>query len=288
MKQIFKNINYYLLLLLLLSIIIGVLVYTFYNNRIEKLTNEYNKICVVYNYYEKNEDYKENFKYFLENGILEDVDYYIIINGDNSLEIPKKNNVFVFSRENKGFDFGAYSYIVNNHLTKPYDYYFFINTSVKGPYLRDERKKWYEYFTELFDDNVHLVGTSINICSHQFFCLSENNKKNVNPHVQSMFFAVDRKYFQELVDYNFFNEEEINKMTFADVVRNKEVGLSQKAIEKGYNINCILPKYKGLDYININTDINPNSLEGDPYHKGTYFGESVDPYDVVFYKNNRK
>ena len=286
MKSFSKNIKYYLILL---AIIFSVLIYSSYNdNRIEKLTNNSNQICVIYNYYEKNEDYKENFVYFLENGILDDVDYYIIVNGESSVNIPQKDNMFVFFRENEGYDFGAYSYIVNNKLTKPYTYYFFINTSIKGPYLKNNSKKWYEYFTKLFVGNVHVVGTTINICSnHNAACIYKNNTKNVSPHVQSMFFAIDYQYFQELVNEDFFNEDKIIKMSFNDVIGEKEVGLSQKAIEKGYNINCILPKYRGLDYINMNEDINPTSNMGDPYYKGGYFGESIDPYDVIFYKTNR-
>ena len=41
---------------------------------------EKNKICCLYAYYEKNDLYKSNLEYFLKNGILENVDYYFIIN----------------------------------------------------------------------------------------------------------------------------------------------------------------------------------------------------------------
>lgn len=77
----------------------------------------------------------ENFRYFLENGLLDEIDYYIIINGLCSIELPNKSNIFIYYHKNIGYDFGAYSYIINNKLTKEYDYYFLINTSVRGPYL---------------------------------------------------------------------------------------------------------------------------------------------------------
>jgi hypothetical protein len=240
------------------------------------------KICVIYNYYEKDEMYKENLQYFLDHGILDEVDYYFVINGDYTTTFPNKPNIKIYNRENKGYDFGAYSYVIDK--LKVYDYYFFMNTSVKGPYLKNN-DKWYDRFLPLFNDNVHLVGTSINICTSKIYCVDSDSK--VNPHVQSMFFCLDQKYFNELKDENFFNESEINNMTFNELIRKKEVGLSEIAIKKGYNINCILSKYRDLDYLNVNKDINPTSINGDAYFKGKYFGGTIDPYEVVFFKTNR-
>ena len=275
--------------ILLLTIIFFIIIMVINNNYVKReLFKNANKICVVYNYYEKNNDYKENFDYFLNNGILGEVDYYIVINGFCSIKIPKEENIFIYYRDNIGYDFGAFSYIVNNKLTTTYDYYFFLNTSVRGPYLKDKNKKWYDYFIPLFNENVHLVGTSINICTNKNYCLYDKKyKKNVNPHVQSMFFCIDQKYFNELKEEDFFNEIEINKMNFTELIRDKEVKLSQIAIEKGYNINCILSKYKNKDYVNIRNDINPTSNDGDPYFKNSYFSETINPYEVIFYKTNR-
>jgi len=239
------------------------------------------KICVIYNYYEKDDKYKENFQFFLDNGILNEIDYYIVINGKYSIKIPNKSNIKIYNRENKGYDFGAYSYVIPK--LKKYDYYFFMNTSVKGPYIKDNIK-WYNPFIELFNDNVHLVGTSINICSLD---ICTNSEKPVQSHVQSMFFVLDNKFLNELKNENFFNENEINNMNFTDLIRKKEVGMSKIAIEKGYNINCILSKYKNLDYLTIDTDINETSEMGDPYFKDKYFGKSIDPYEVIFFKTNR-
>ena len=278
------------LFIILLSLIVCYLLQTFLKRFIiEPFVGDLNnKICVIYNYFEKDELYKGNFRYFLENGLLDEIDYYIVINGSCSIELPTKSNISIYYRENIGHDFGAYSYIISNKLTKEYDYYILINTSVRGPYLKDSNKKWYEYFIDLFHDNVYLVGTSINICTHKELCLYDSNyKRSVNPHVQSMFVVIKKKYFNELVKENFFNEDEINNMTFQKLIQEKEVGLSQKAIDKGYNINCILSKYTNRDYIHIDNDINPTSAHGDPYFQNAYFGETIDPYEVIFHKNNR-
>lgn len=224
--------------------------------------------------------YKENLQYFLDHGILDEVDYYFVINGDYSTTFPNKPNIKIYNRENKGYDFGAYSYVIDK--LKVYDYYFFMNTSVKGPYLK-YNDKWYNKFLPLFKNNVHLVGTSINICTIPEFIQNKHSKS----HVQSMFFVLDHKFFTELKNEKFFNESEINNMSFIELIMKKEIGLSEIALNKGYNTNCILSKYRDLDYLNIREDINPTSINGDPYFKGKYFGGTIDPYEVVFFKTNR-
>jgi hypothetical protein len=247
-----------------------------------------NKIACIYAYYEKNDLYKNNFKYFLENGIIDTVDYYIVINGNHTINIPIKNNIKIIKRDNKGFDFGAYSYVINN--IKEYNYYFFLNTSVKGPILENNNKLWIDYFIELFNKpDIKLVGTSINIFNNENSELEEIYKhKNPFIHIQSMFFVIDNEYYKYLKKINFFNEEEINKYdNIFDVIFNKEIGLSQHALKNGWNINCILSKYQNIDYRTLKYDINTSSNEGDPYYENSYFGSTIQPKEVIFYKNNR-
>lgn len=263
------------------------------NNKkyIKENFDENNKLCCFYAYYEKNMDYKNNFQYFLNNAILDNVDYYIIINGKSSIFIPSKKNIKIYYRENKGYDFGAYSYAIDR-LNKKYDYYFFLNTSVKGPYLK-KNIPWTTFFLNLFQKDVKVVGTSINIYSANSLGEKYNlydfyNKNPPYPHVQSMFFCIDYEYFEYLKNNNFFNEYEINNAPDMDyIIVKKEIGLSQNALEKGWNINCILSKYKNLDYRKITKDINNSSFHGDPYYSKSYFGKDIDKYEVIFYKNNR-
>lgn len=248
----------------------------------------------LYAYYEKDDLYKNNFKFFLENWIIPNVDYYIIINRNCSINIHETNNIIVYKRENKGYDFGAYSFAINNidKINKDYDYYFFMNTSVKGPYLNGNNKDWTKVFLNLFNKDVSIVGTSINIYEnnnfYKFNLKDIYNKDGPFSHVQSMFFCINKDYLDYLKSINFFNEEEINNISNIDeLISYKEFGLSQNAIKKGNNINCILSKYKDLDYRLIKKDINETSYGGDSYYKDSYFGGNIDPYEVIFYKNNR-
>ena len=241
-----------------------------------------NEICCVYAYYEKDDKYKSNFELFLQKGILKHVDYYIVINGKCSVKIPIQPNIHIMHRENKGFDFGAHSHAVHK-LNKEYNYYFFLNTSVNGPHIDGD---WTQSFIQLFDNpDVQLVGTSICIWKVN---LDKLKRPPPYPHVQSMFFCLKPQLFKELKEHGFFNETECNNMTtIQDIIMQKEIGLSYFALNKGYNINSILPEYKGIDYRTVKNDINPTSHNGDPYFKGAYFGKTIHPKDVIFFKNNR-
>jgi hypothetical protein len=292
--------------LIIIFLLILVLRCLFYTNKIEKYTDiTSNKYVCMYAYYEKNNDYKENFKYFLDNVVLKkniinnnniDIDFYIIINGNCTVTLPNESqNIKIIRRENLGFDFGAWSHCIKKYLNKSYDYYIFLNTSVKGPY--PENIDWLNKFLDLFKSgpgNIKLVGTSINILENPNNLCDISNKykekyKYDGPytHVQSMFFILDNEGFNILNDEKFFDdEEELNKSKdILYIIINKEIRLSQILLKKGYNINSILSKYKDIDYTKITKNFNPSSE--DPYYKNAYFGDTITKKEAIFFKTNR-
>lgn len=242
-------------------------------------------VC-IYAYYEKNEDYKNNLRYFLKNGGLrKDVDYIFVLNGDCTVDIPEAANIKIIKRENKGYDFGAWANALST-IKLDYEHYVFINTSVVGPYGED----WLRSFMDLFDDSpdVKLVGTSINIYTNKAKWY-KGRESPPYPHVQSMFFVLKRDALKYLLDNtDVFNETKLNSFSnIADVVHTCEIGMSLALLSNNWNINCILPKYRGLNYRTIKHDINPTSWDGDPYYPGAYFGSTIQKEDVVFYKSYR-
>lgn len=263
----------------------------------EKMQNE-NRICCIYSYYEKNEKYINNFKFFISNAILDNVHYYIVINGSSTVEIPDKHNIHVYTRENKGSDFGAYSYALKQ-FDPIYEYYFFINNTVIGPYLdkynlQNDNKDWTTYFIDLFNtDDVKIVGTSINILENtsEYYnkLIPLYGEKNVYSHIQSMFFCINKEYLRYLQSIDFFNEEILNDKDREYLILQKEIGISQYALNNNWNINSILDGYKNLDYRKISKNINESasSYSGDPYFKNTYFGKTITENDAIFLKNNR-
>lgn len=266
------------------------------------------KICCLYCYYEKNDLYKNNFEYFLEhpdtltmpNNSYKKIDYYLILNGVCSIDLTKYKqlpNVFIINRNNVGFDFGAYSHVITSNILKDkYDYYFFINNSVIGPY-KQSNEHWTDTFINLFskiesNPSVKIVGTSINI--HKPLNSKMNKQlielygdKPVYSHVQSMFFCISRDYFEFLMSHNFFDYNLVQNEDFEQIIIKKEIGLSQYAINNGWNINCLLPIYKNLNYSLIDFDINKSSDFGDPYFPNCYFEKNIKNTEVVFFKNTR-
>lgn len=312
-KNIYMKITMYIFIIFIVLLLLFFIILCYkkinepYDNQTITINNK-NKISCLYAYYEKDELYKNNFRYFLDNGILDNIDYYIMINGECSIDIPLRDNIIIYKRENKGYDFGAYSYalnkIKNKHL-RQYEYYFFINTSVCGPYLRsDSNKKWPDYFIELFNyknskasdrkPDIKIVGTSINIYPKNSWHWNKYNlcdmykKKSPFTHIQSMMFCIKNDYLQYLNSINFFNEEELNNAhDISYIIAHKEFGLSQHALRNGWNINSILSKYRDIDYTKITHDFNKTSRTGDPYFENAYFGETIDKYDSIFFKSYR-
>ena len=256
---------------------------------------------VIYSYYQKNDEYVKNFEFFLKFGIYPDIDYIFCINGrECSITIPNLPNIKIIERDNIGFDFGSYYDAIKTIDINAYKYFFFINTSVRGPFLPDNIRsniKWTQPFIELLKGDVKLVGTSINIFNikngnTQDYLNNQITKPLIDlgyqppfPHVQSQMFLLNNESLNYLLSENFFNISTDNN--FDKTIALREVLMSLLILKKGWNINCILDKYKNLDYRTIKEDINHTSVGGDSYYTGAYFGNSIKPYDVIFIKTNR-
>ena len=266
-----------------------------YNIVKENFTDNSNKYACIYAYYEKDNNYKENFEYFLDNVVSKrsDIDYYLVINGKYTVELPDEtSNIKIIKRQNKGFDFGAWSHCVKKYIKKPYDYYIFLNTSVKGPYPSDT--DWLVRFIDLFKSgpgDIKLVGTSINVLPDvkepKDIVKKLYNYPPPYTHVQSMFFILNNDGYNILLTERFFDDEnKLNNTTDLQVVvLEKEIRMSQILLKKGYNINSILSKYRDKDYTKITTNFNTSG--DDPYYKGAYFGSTITKEEAIFFKTNR-
>lgn len=234
------------------------------------------KSVCVYAYFEKDETYKQNLQYFIRHGINRESDYVIVINGTCTVDLHSlPRNVTVINRSNTGYDFGAYEAALREIHIDSYDYFLFLNTSVRGPFVIDN-KAWQNIFIEMIKGDVKLVGTTINILV---------DRSHTYSHVQSQMFAMDRECLLFLKPKIF--DEDASNMSFQEVIEKKEIRMSQLVLKNNWNINCTLHGYKDLDYRTLNKDINPTSANGDPSFAGRYFGITYSPYNVVFIKTNR-
>lgn len=237
------------------------------------------KSVVIYTYF-NSEVANFNLSFFIEKEVSykDNIDYIIVINGfnlDNSIILPKLNNLYIIRRPNIGYDFGGHAKALEfiDKEKKIYDYYFFMNSSVIGPiiphYLTEH---WSNFFIQKINDKVKLVGTSI-------VCLPESDLGGYGPKVESFFFMTDSIGLDLLKKENSIF---INHSNFINTIINGEYGISRCILKNGYSIDSMIPLYQNIDW----TDKKNYSLNNNkhPTRKNSFYGYSLNPYELIFYK----
>jgi len=221
---------------------------------------------------------------FIEKAIFKDeyVDFLVVYNHPSE-KIPYKLPKYVkkLYRKNLGFDFGAWSYgLEHDKNYEKYDYFIFANASVEGPHVPSNSffKKWTDYYVNGIKENIHLFGSTIN-------CADLSNKINPSTmaHVQSYVFCLNRKAVKYLRECKIFDVENYIKDK-NDTIIYKEIEMSRKIIENGWNIGCLHKYYRGTNFI----DLSKNTIQ--------YLGDVMTmnnrnvfwtPEDLIFIKGNR-
>ena len=220
-------------------------------------------------------------KNFIDNCIFfdENIDFAVISNNkDNVFDVPLY--VKKIYRDNHGFDFGGWSEVLlTNNLYLNYDKFIFVNSSVIGPFIPSYYKgKWTDIYIDGLKNNIKLFGSTINTCK-------EPLKKS---HVQSYIFSMEKTTVEFLIECEIFNTSNY-ATTFYDAVWKKEVLMSRKIIQNGWNIGSLLPYYKDVDF--TFSEKKPNeynidfSIDDLMYQK--YRGVLWSEYEIVFVKGNR-
>ncbi len=184
-------------------------------------------------------------------GDVEDpvVDYVLVVNGEATVDLAGLPlNVRVVRRANVCYDGGSAGEVLASMDLRPYQFFLIMNSSVRGPFLPAYFAKsgggglgpgssvhlaarpWTTVFTDLLNDRVKLVGTTIS-CEIQI-------------HVQSMVLATDRVGLEVLwktgtLDCAGSREEAIAMY---------ELGASARIMEHGYSLDCLMLRYQGVDW----------------------------------------
>jgi len=229
-------------------------------------------------------EYNERVKQFLKNCIFYDekTDFIIIINNPNArLTIPPNlKNVKVIVRNNIGYDFGGWSHaILKDRLYDKYDNFIFVNSSVIGPFLPSFYKgNWTDIYLNGLTQNVKLFGSTINTES-----LDQKPPNYFNSHVQSYIFSMNKETLRYLIQCGIFSIATKN-VPFNNVIIEKEVLMSRKIIEKGWNIGSLLSQYLNIDFT-LKTPSNVQFRGDLMYNK--FRNELWNEYELVFIKGNR-
>ena len=250
------------------------------------------KMCVLYHFYEANSNYKKNFQHFLTFALNPAVDYFCIIAGEHSVDLPSLPNLTYIHTENKNWDYGGYATALKDHVpTDAYEYFAFINSSVRGPFTSPlSDTSWLDSFISHFTEDVGGVGCAINILPTQSIDSLAFQKEYPQfrapySHLQTTAYMLSKKALSVLFDNQFFDTRD--SLAKNQVICRYELLLSQLLIHSGLNIKCLLPEYNQIDYREPHQDINPTSYQGDPSVLDGYFGRTVHPYEGMFIKTQR-
>lgn len=234
------------------------------------------KTLVLYVFHE----YNNLVHNFINKCIFNDntIDFIIICNNkDIQLIVP--TFVKIIYRENIGYDFGGWSEaLLRNNLYKKYNNFIFVNSSVIGPFIPSYYKgKWTDIYLDGLKNDVKLFGSTINTCDDPI------NKS----HVQSYIFSMNKSTLQYLINCKIFSMKNYPK-TFEECIQCKEILMSRKVIEKGWNIGSLMSKYKNVDFTFLTTPFNECKV---PFLNDIMFmnfrGFIWNEYELVFIKGNR-
>lgn len=234
------------------------------------------RLLVLYVFHE----YNERVEHFIKNAIFYDdhVDFIMISNSkENYFETP--SYVHKLYRDNIGYDFGGWSdAILKNNLYKSYDQFIFMNSSVVGPFIPAYYSgRWTDVYLDGLKNNVKLFGSTINT-------LNEPLEK---AHLQSYIFAMDKNTLEYLIDCEIFSMTNYAN-TFHHAIWDKEVLMSRKIIENGWNIGSLLPCYHNVDFTFKHKKPEEYNI---PFYNdvmfSTYRNVLWNEYQLVFIKGNR-
>jgi len=232
------------------------------------------KSLIIYTYYSSPSS-NFNLDFFVKNELSfkPDIDYIIVINGhDTPIQFPTISNLTVLRRDNIGYDFGGHAYALEFAQTKYYDYFFFMNSGAFGPVLSYYDKHWSTIFINKINEKVKLVGTTI-------VCLPETDAGGYGPKVEGFFFMTDS------IGLNILRSEPTifcEHPTKYSAIVNGEYGISNCILKNGYSMDCMLPQYQNIDWTDAKNYTLNNNIH--PSRKNSFFGKSINPYNVIFHK----
>jgi len=235
-----------------------------------------NKTLVLFVFHE----YNKRVNQFINKSIFKDdnVDFIFICNNKNIIfNVP--DYVKTLHRDNIGYDFGGWSdALLIDNLYNNYDKFIFVNSSVIGPFLHSNYKgKWTDIYINRLTNNIKLFGSTINTCKDPLRL----------SHVQSYIFSMDKNTLQYLFDCQIFSMTNY-ATTFQEAIENKEILMSRKIIERGWNIGCLMKYYYGVDFTFKSkqpNEYNITFLDDVQYNK--YSERLWSRYGLVFIKGNR-
>ncbi|WIA10790.1 hypothetical protein OEZ85_010958 [Tetradesmus obliquus] len=235
-------------------------------------------------------EFLHNLEYFIKEAVIGDTvaDHVIIVQEGPELErVPLPElpaHAKYVHHQNECYDWGTYGWLLLRSGMvdiSAYKFFFFVNSSVRGPYLpayARGRMHWMSAFTSRLTGSVKLVGSTIS-CEGSPLHGQQKGRWRRNPHVQSYAVATDKVGLHLLI---------ADRRVFAchkdrwDTIFYSELGSSKAILDAGFNIGCMMLRYQGVDWRDPgNWDCNARLTPTGEYGCD---GTSLDPLEVMFAK----
>ena len=253
-----------------------------------EVTHDLGKVAIFYHCHPANHGL-ENLTFFLDRGYLDDPTFFISC---ADFEPPASwKNINFFSTENDSHDFGGHARNILNHCTtKEFDFFLFINSSVKGPFqLSTNYESWPCKFLNRLNKRVGAVGSTINCLSqhspHFHFLSGLIDPKITHYHIQTYCYALTADSLKVLLEQNFYRFP--TRWSKAETIINYELNLSKILLAADINIACLVKEFQDIDFRVRSEETMRLETVGDPCFPGAIFGRTLDPYEVLFVKTNR-
>ena len=234
---------------------------------------------------------RENLEFFLRAAIGAEadpvVDYVIAVNGAATVRLDGlPPNVRVVRRENVCYDGGTAGEVLAALDIRPYRFFVIMNSSVRGPFLpayfagsdgggaagaagsrgegRPHPRPWTTALTDLLNERVKLAGTTISC--------------EIRVHVQSMVLATDRVGLGVLWKAGTLDCARDRD----DAIRRYELGASATIMGKGYSVDCLMLRYRGVDWLRHAPAV--CNARKNPFVALNNDGLDINPLEVLFVK----
>lgn len=240
---------------------------------------------VMYAFSDTDPEYLANLEFFVRHGISEGdgCDYIFVIQKETDKPVPSlpklPSNARYMRHANECFDWGTFGWVLNRigEDANKYKYIILMNSSVRGPFQPatwPKGRHWSRAFTDRITADVKLVGPTIS-CEG----IEKGTSIRHNPHTQSYLLATDQVGLAVLKDNGHVFKCHTELL---DAVWDAELGSSKAILTAGYNLDCLMLRYQGVDWRD-KRNWKCNGGEN-PYLEFQNDGVSIQPLEVMFVK----
>lgn len=234
---------------------------------------------VVYCYCETPES-KQNASFFSNyaNVVDDSITFLVIVNNAASSTMTWPSNFIIWNRAESEYDLLSYGKLMKKYdqsWFSQFDYYFFLNSSCRGPFLPVyETETWVALLKRVLQTS-DLVGPVAEFPPNLI-----GAERYYMPFIHTYMFGTSKAGFQNLRDTLFQGES--NPIILERLI-------SRNMFAKGLKVKTLLSRMRNHD---MNDQrcwplLRPSNTATCVEIPGNYFGIDLNPYEIMFVKNIR-